>query len=84
VPKYQFNKKSCIKDPELIFSIQYLKVSTREQKTAGKNYLNGVACINKYKGWHPLNNMQLYMQSVVGGMLVKVQHQTEATMFLDR
>jgi hypothetical protein len=36
VPKYQFNKKSCIKDPELIFCIQYLKVSTREQKTTGK------------------------------------------------
>jgi hypothetical protein len=84
VPKYQFNKKSCIKDPELIFSIQYLKVSTWEQKTTGKDYLNGVACINKYKGWHPLNNMQLCMQSVVGGMLVRVQHQTEATMFLDR
>jgi hypothetical protein len=84
VLKYQFNKKSCIKDPELIFSIQYLNVSTREQKTIGKDYLNGVACINKYKGWHPLNNMQLCMQLVIGGMLVKVQHQTEATMFLDR
>jgi hypothetical protein len=82
--KYSFNGKSIYNDPKLISSIHYLKVLTRKKETTCKDCLNGVACINKYKGWHPLDNMQLCSNQLWGEMLVRVQHLTEATMFLDR
>jgi hypothetical protein len=62
-----------------------LKASIREKGTTSNGYLNGVACVNKYKRRDSLNNMQFYMQPIQGrGLLVRAKIKLKQNKFLDR
>jgi hypothetical protein len=67
------------------FSASNLKASIREKGTTSNGYLNGVACVNKYKRRDSLNNMQFCMQPIQGGgLLVRAKIKLKQNKFLDR
>lgn len=62
-----------------------MKASIREKGTTSNGYLNGVACVNKYKRRDSLNNMQFCMQPIQGGgLLVRAKIKLKQNKFLDR
>ncbi len=62
-----------------------MKASIREKGTTSNGYLNGVACVNKYKRRDSLNNMQFCIQPIQGGgLLVRAKIKLKQNKFLDR